>query len=161
MKKIPLTKGKFALVDDEDYDQLIMLDWCCQSSNNGHYRAVTRPDSKKRAIKMHRFILNAPPGLVVDHINGNPLDNRRCNLRLATQLQNTHNRNKSTNNTSGYKGVWKRCDGRAKKWTAEIKVAGVKHFLGGFFTPEEAAKAYNIAALKFHKEFAQLNVITK
>lgn len=102
---------------------------------------------------MHRLILNAPEGSQVDHINGNKLDNRRSNLRLATASQNRANKGKIVNNTSGYKGV----SLSGKKWAADIAMNKVKVRLGRFDTPEEAAKAYDQAARELHGEFARPN----
>lgn len=106
-------------------------------------------------ILIHRLILNAPKGLEVDHINGNRLDNRRSNLRLATSSQNKCNRGARKDNTSGYKGVsW---HSQRNKWNARIK-AGAKYLhLGLFENIKDAARAYNEASRKFHGEFAYIN----
>jgi hypothetical protein len=104
---------------------------------------------------MHRQILGAPPGQQVDHINGDTLDNRRVNLRLATHGQNQHNRGKYRNNKSGYKGVsW---DKAAGKWRAQIKFNNKKYNLGRYHDPIEAALAYDAAAIRLHGAFARLN----
>lgn len=111
---------------------------------------------------LHRVILGLfNPKLIVDHIDGNPLNNQRSNLRVVTNQQNCYNRDKSTHNTTGYKGIWKRTDGRNKCWTAEIKVEKKKIHIGNFYTKEEAAEAYNKKAIELHKEFASINIIIK
>lgn len=94
------------------------------------------------------------PNLFVDHINGNPSDNRITNLRLATCTENQQNRGKSKNNTTGFKGVSRHRDG----WQALISVSGKNKFLGRFATREEAAAVYNKAALHHHGEFARIDL---
>lgn len=150
MKEIKLTKGAIVLVDDEDYILLIRHRWCLSNKY-----AVRRegPRGANFIIYMHKQILNTI--FAVDHINNNPLDNRRANLRLANKAQNSQNRPLQANNTSGYKGV-SYCQG---KWQAYIKVKGNKINLGTFTLKEEAAFAYNQAAKLHFKEFAQLNII--
>ena len=106
--------------------------------------------------RIHRLLLGATnPKMQVDHINGNKLDNRKENLRLATNQQNQHNVGKRKNNTSGYKGVsWYR---KRKKWKAAIKHNKKSIHLGYYDTPEEASRAYDKAAVEFFGEFAHLN----
>lgn len=96
------------------------------------------------------------PKLHVDHINGNPGDNRIVNLRLATCSENAYNRSKPPHNTSGFKGV-SRQRGR-RKWQSLIRVQGKNKFLGSFDTPEEASAAYDRAALKHHGDFARVDL---
>src|SRR3990167_2235442 len=111
-------------------------------------------------VFLHRFILNAPKGLEVDHINGNGLDNRRKNIRLCTKKENMQNRRISINNTSGYKGVYyHKSDKRKKRWTVFIRTDDNRKFIGRFLTALDAAKAYNEAATKYHGEFARLNTL--
>jgi len=102
---------------------------------------------------MHRLILNAPPDLKVDHINGNGLDNRKENLRLATTPQNVRNARLSLRNSSGFKGVKR----KRQKWQASIVFNGKTIRLGVFDAREDAARAYDIAALLLHGEFARVN----
>src|SRR3990167_8684300 len=133
MKKIELTKGQYALVDDKDFKVLSQHKWHCS-----FYGYAARRDSGK-IVYMHSVILPAQEGMRVDHINRNSLDNRRENLRVCTHRQNLWNRPKSENNTSGFKGVsWEK---RRNKWRASICKNYKQYSLGEFFTKEEAALA--------------------
>lgn len=112
---------------------------------------------QRGTIFMHRVILNTPLGYETDHSNGDGLDNRKENLRIATASQNKWNRNKYKNNTSGYKGVsWEKDRGR---WRAYIILKTERIHLGYFNDKHEAARAYNAAAIKYHGEFACLNQV--
>lgn len=105
--------------------------------------------------RLHRGIMNAKPNEIVDHVNGDRLDNRKSNLRLCTNAENSRNANISKNNTSGYKGVsW---DKSRNLWHAQIMVDKRTIHIGRFGDKLEAAKAYNKAAVKYHGEFALLN----
>jgi hypothetical protein len=148
MKQIPLTQGKFAIVDDEDFDWLNKWKWCVNNENVVHRK------SNYKIITMHKLIMNPPKGMQVDHKSGNRLDNRRSNLRICTGSQNCMNRNYKSN-SSGYKGVRK----WYRRWQSRIEINGKKINLGMFSTPIKAAKAYNEAAIKYHGEFAKLNQI--
>ena len=152
MKLIPLTQNKNALVDDEVYPILSKHKWYVAKRGYGFYaqRMVNR-----KILPMHRLITNAPKGLDVDHKNGDTLDNRKENLRLASRSQNEWNRKKQSNNTSGYKGVIF-SEGIYK---ARIRVFKKLYYLGGFRDKKKAALAYNVAAKKYHGEFALLNSI--
>ncbi len=160
---IPLTRGKVALVDAADFPRVSQYTWYAkQHYRSKHlwyaYRGV-QVDYVKHYIALHRFILDAPPGVHVDHINGDGFDNRRSNLRFANQKQNGANQRKPVAKPSGYssrfKGVtWRK---REEKWVAQIKVDYRNHWLGYFNTEEDAARAYNDAALDHWGEFAQLN----
>lgn len=102
MKKIKLTQGKYAIVDDEDFEWLNQWKWC-------YCKYVIRDiilNKKNKRIYMHRLIMNTPEKMQTDHINGNKLDNRRNNLRICTQSQNNMNRKISKLNTSGYRGIY-------------------------------------------------------
>jgi hypothetical protein len=143
-KEIPLTRGFGAIVDDADYDFLARFKWSV--AGNGLYAArMVNENGKSRTVFMHRLIVNAPDGLVVDHINGNKYDNRRSNLRAVDQQFNSWNRKRlNSTNTSGYMGVsWSKA---SKRWQANIRVNGKKVGLGYFDTPEDAALAYDKAA---------------
>lgn len=154
-KEIQLTKGKVALVDDEDYEMLIGLGvrWCV---NDGYA-------FNQAYGRMHRFLVSAPKDRMVDHINGDKLDNRKENLRFATNSQNQANR-RVARGASKFKGVtWqkRKCDASRGYWKAQIVVNGELHYLGKYNTDLEAAKAYNEAAVRFFGEFAYLNDLTQ
>lgn len=149
MKEIKLTKGKVAIVDDEDFESLSQFKWHCSVGY-----AMRREYPSRKILLMHRVILNPPEGKEPDHINGDRLDNRRCNLRISTRSENNLNKNVQKNSSSGFKGVsWKK--GRSK-WRAYMGGAHIGHFN----TKEEAAKAYDKKALEVFGEFAKLNFPT-
>lgn len=156
-KQIPLTQGKFAVIDDIDYEMVICFKWTAITNHGNWYavRRVTYAPKKSRILSLHRFITNAPSNMEVDHINGDGLNCTRNNMRVCTQKQNSTNKKKPINSTSGYKGVtWNKTK---KKWIAQIKVSQKKIHLGGFNDPKSAAKAYNEAAKKYFGEFAHIN----
>lgn len=151
MKKIPLTKNKFALVDDEDYDFLMQWKWYF----NGKYAVRNIGGRKnKSTVFMHHLLCETPKLKQTDHVNMIKLDNRRKNLRAVSAKDNKGNEGLRANNTSGYKGVvW--CKNR-KKWVARLGTKPQK-YLGGFSSKIEAARSYNVAAAKYFKECARLN----
>lgn len=151
MKLIPLTRGKEAQVDDEDYDYLMQWSW---SFAAGGY-AVTSDGRYMHKLVADRKGLNT--SLKTDHHDQNSLNNQRYNLREATQAQNGRNRGRNSNNTSGFKGVW--WHEQIKRWRADIRVDHKKIYLGTFDTPVDAARAYNEAAVKHFGEFAFLNPV--
>ena len=153
--EIRLSNGDITIVDAVDAD-LLQLRWQCHTS--GHNSYATH-GSKKHSFSMHRHIMARVTGRplvkgeIVDHINGNSLDNRRSNLRLATHQQNIHNQRRNSRNTSGYKGVsYAR---RMNKWLAKIKINGKCKSLGYYVTPEEAFAAYCAAAKEAFGDFAR------
>ena len=147
-----MTRGLFTIVDAEDYPRLSQYTWFAEGTPKNYY-AVRKENGK--SIKMHREILNAPDHLVVDHIDHNGLNNRNSNIRLATFTQNCRNQRRSSHKTSKYKGVhWHK---RLKKWAAAIRYNKRTYHLGYFHEEIEAARAYDKAARKFHREFAALN----
>lgn len=155
MKQIPLTKNKFVLVDDSDFEWLNQWKWCFHSG----YAVRRMPFEASRFIYMHRLIASPREDEQVDHINMDRLDNRRENLRVATKSQNMQNRGKQMNNTSGFKGVSLDKRKKNKKWRANIHIGTKDVSLGYFLTPEEAAIAYNMAALEHHGAYARINDI--
>ncbi len=155
MKKIPLTRGMFALVDDEDYEELSKYRWCAVRSRNTYYalrNSHRDVNGKQYNILMHRVIIGTPIGMETDHIDGDGLNNQRYNLRICTKQENQRNRRNPSNNTSGYKGVSFR--NRTGRWQARIDINGKTTHLGMFSTPEEAHSAYCEAAKKYYGDFA-------
>lgn len=153
MKKISLTQGKFALVDDEDFPILDKVSWYF----NSHGYADRKP--RKKSLSMHRFLMGDPKGMKIDHINGDGLDNRKANLRICTHQQNLYNSKLSKKNKSGYKGVsWDKVN---KKWRATVHVTTGSTTkivqIGRFSNAKLAAQAYDLAARKHYGEFARLN----
>jgi hypothetical protein len=159
MKEILLTQGKVTLVDDEDFEYLNQWKWYvkkyCQNSHNTFYAArVVIEEGKHRTIFMHREILELKAGERCDHEDQDGLNNQRYK---ATVGQNRAN-SKSTA-ISGYKGVYFDNKASTPRWLARIMTNKKFLYLGSFPTKEEAALAYNQAALKYHGEFAYLNLI--
>lgn len=155
-RRIPLTQGQYAIVDADDYYELIKYKWqACRSGNTYYARRMIYRNGKRIVIHMHRIVLSAPGGMLVDHINGNGLDNRKVNLRLATPEQNSRNRCAMRGRSSKYKGV--RYDRSRKIYRVWIRLNGKEVCLGRFKDEVEAAKAYDRAARKYHGEFARLN----
>ena len=152
MKRIPLTQGKFTLVDDKDYLELAKYKWYALKDGKTFYvRRMKRVKGVQKVVLMHAFIL----GKGCDHKNRNGLDNRRCNLRYATRSQQQYNRSLQSNNTSGFRGVyWDRTKG---KWKSAIRIKGVLKNLGYFNLAKTAARVYDRVAQQSAKEFAVLN----
>jgi hypothetical protein len=175
MKKLALDCGLFAIVDDEDYEDLKDSVWHIKwrtPTNPYVYRYIKRPKSSPYpspyyAQRLHSLLLSPPKGYSVDHTNGDCLDNRRSNLRLATQRQQAQNSRIRGNGgqkkkSSSYKGVSKnglvhRKHQLRNPWRARIRVDGKLITLGWFATQEEAALSYNKAATKYFGAFACLN----
>jgi hypothetical protein len=156
-RRIHLSEGKYALVDQTDFYRINNLDWFAKEDFDSIYavRFFKRHGKNSKLLSMHRFIYNPPAGLVVDHRNCNGLDNRRENLRPATRSQNTCNTPKRKNTTSRFVGV--HFSKKSKKWVAQIKYKGGKKWLGYFDNEIDAARVYDLAAVKYHGEFARLN----
>lgn len=157
MKQIYLTQGKITLVDDEDYDLLMRFNWFYHKNpreRTGYVRHTIHLETQPNiTLRMHRFLLDAPEGVQVDH---DGLNNQKYNLRLATNGQNGSNRVKQENLSSRFKGVsWSE---ESQKWRAQIKHNGRVHHLGLYYTEEDAAHVYDYFAKLYHGAFAVLNV---
>jgi hypothetical protein len=153
--EVPLSQGYVAIIDAADAERVLAFRW----SAKPHYRTVyahrdvRKPDGTRTKQTLHKFLTGYER---TDHRNGNGLDNRRSNLRDATASQNSQNRRRRSDNTSGFQGVsWYK---RARKWHAHIGVGGgPQRTLGYFTTAEEAARAYDDAARELHGEYATVN----
>lgn len=146
-------------ISPEDAAKVLLHKWSFtrggHRSSGTYVRAIDRSCKPPKQIKLHRYLLDAPNGMQVDHINGDPLDNRRENLRVATPSQNQANWRKKSPATSAYKGVsWHK---GARKWRATININGKQVHLGFYGEEEAAALAYDTAAERAYGEFACLN----
>jgi hypothetical protein len=154
-KKIKLTRGQEAIVDDQDFEWLNQWMWYC----NGDGYAARKPWSTKKLIFMHRLICNTPTGMITDHVDGNPLNNTRSNLRICTKSQNGMNRTKPSNNVSGYKGVcWNK---KFNKWEVHAGARKNRRSGGYFENILDAALAYDRIAKEIWGEFAHPNIEVK
>jgi len=180
--------GKFTvLIDAEDWEKISQHKWHMRRNKNQNgwcdqyyvrtmipmpegkwytYKNKDGSDYKHKqqgSVQLHRFLMDPPSDMVVDHINGDTLDNRRSNLRICTRIENFRNRKRSKNNTSGYKGVHyaqktkDMINELTKPWIARLSLVGKRLYLGNYSTPEEAGRAYDEAAKKHYGEFAKLN----
>jgi hypothetical protein len=167
--EIELTKGKTAIIDDVDRE-LSEVSWFAQANKGGLWYAGHGGGKGRKTLLMHREILSRSLGRPLqfiekcDHINGNGLDNRRSNLRIATCAQNLRNQRRRTSSSSQYKGVsWKYWNGKPGKvyskgkWRAQIMIGGKRKGLGVFSDEISAAKAYDIAAIKEYGIYARTN----
>jgi hypothetical protein len=151
-RRIPLTQGKFACVAPQDYPALARYKWCAAKQGRSWYAVRTEGN---RQVRMHRVIMNAPPGLVVDHIDHNGLNNVPRNLRKCPQSLNACNQRPQEGCSSQYIGVtWLK---RERKWWARLQKDGHQQSLGLYDDEVEAAKVRDAAALAQHGEFASLN----
>lgn len=155
---IPITRGLVTLIDDADYELVSRYSWQAQRARQRAERYYVRTHIDGRGTSLHRLLLNPPPHLTVDHANGDGLDNRRGNLRIATRSQNAANRDCKIG-TVGFRGVWLNRHGRFRAVISDhVEGGGNKlKFLGTFVTPEEAARVYDRAAAARFGAFARLN----
>lgn len=161
---VPLTRGQATLIDAADAELVSQHCWCTLGQPRTHGYAVTavrRPDGRRTSLQMHRFIMGAQAGQHVDHHNGDTLDNRRGNLRIATHAQNQRNRHSTNHNgTSGYLGVsWHR---QRRRWASYVRVNGRKYHIGLFDDPRVAATARDEWLRENHSsEFNTYNFATR
>ena len=164
-RKIKLTRGYYAVVDDVDFELVNRFTWWAHVYSRGYTYARHTCNLGKLSgrqvngtISMHRLLMRPLIGMEVDHIDHDGLNNRRANLRLCTRSQNAMNRVSRRNSLSKYKGVTRFTP--KGKWIAYITVHGQQINLGGFKDEREAAIEYNKAAIQYHKEYAHLNDVT-
>ena len=158
-RRIPLTKGQYAIVDPEDYERVSRYPWQAVKSRNTYYAmrwGRRGKDGRRKRYQMHREIMGMGAEEVCDHVNGEGLDNRKVNLRGASRAENSWNTGKSrVRSRSKYKGVaW---DKRDEKWEVRISVKGKRIYIGRFEDEEQAARAYDAAAVKYHGRYARVN----
>ena len=152
-KIIPLTRGKFALADDDDYEWLSHWKWFCSAKGYAVRNEGKRPNRK--TIYMHCEIMKPPAGMDVDHIHGMTLDNRKSEMRICNRSGNKSNSKIRSDNTCGFKGVnWSKFHG---KWVARVGINGRRKHIGYFDDPIQAAVAYDKAAAEIQGEFARMN----
>ena len=153
---IPLTKGKFAIVDAAVVPLLASRHWCASETRGKFYASTSEyvdGTKRQRTVFLHRLLLSPAENEVVDHIDGDGLNNRLSNLRLASYQENNRNRRRSGANTSGYKGV--SYSARHGRWLAKIKVDNRTKQLGVFVSPEDAHAAYARASREVFGEFGR------
>lgn len=165
VKEVPLTQGKVALIDSKDYELVSKYKWsaarCGRRDTDFCAIGHEKVNGKYRTLRMHSLLMRPQEGMVVDHINHNPLDNRRSNLRICTRQQNRFNSLAPLDNTSGYKGVsWHQTGGgRWGYWRVRFTVNG-KRVNGGIFKElKEAVLKYNELARVHHGEFGTIHEV--
>lgn len=158
-KIIPLSKGYSCIIDAEDYEKITSI---CKSWHAGIKNGLVYAESKvwrgerQVAVSIHRVVMDAPSGVLVDHINHDTLDNRKSNLRLVTRQQNQCNVKPRSGNWSRFKGV---CfNKRVNRWVAYINSFGRREYLGYYDDELDAARAYDAASLRLHGEYGYLNL---
>lgn len=160
MKTLMLSRELFTTVDDKTFVWAVKYKWHALAGHHTFYavRNVILPDGRRTLILLHREILKAPPGVLVDHEDRNGLNNLLENIRLCNKQQNNSNQAIRLDNSTGYKGVHK-VEGRPRPYVARIQVDRERLYLGDFLTAQEAAAAYNLAAVEFFGRFAFLNTL--
>jgi hypothetical protein len=154
--RVPLTRGKFALIDDADASRVLQHRWRVRQAPHTSY-AITDIRNQRgelHTVSMHRFILEPEAGLVVDHLDDNGLNNTRANMRLCSQAENAARVRRPTSR-SGYRGVNRQV--LASTWVARICYRGQQIDLGSYPTAEQAARAYDAKARELHGDHARLN----
>ncbi len=156
-RRIRLSRGQYAKVDVEDFEKLNKHKWCAIPKRDTFYaKRQGYKNGRQTTIAMHQQIMGFPPRRFVDHRNHDGLDNRKANLRIATPRENAYNVRKMLKSCSSkYKGV--SYDKDKNLWRAYITYNGKRIYLGYFVNEQDAAKAYDNAAKKYHKDFASLN----
>lgn len=155
-KEITLTRGKVAIVDADLFESLGRFNWRAEKRGPRWYAARTEQrDGYRTTVYMHAQIMGTPKGMETDHENGNGLDNRRSNLRIATRVQNSQNQGMRPGNCTGMKGVT--FDKSRGKWLAQIRVGGRNRSLGRFDDRDAAAAAYDAASREHHGSFGRTN----
>lgn len=156
---IPLSKGQTTIVDEADYDALMAVGRWCYSNSGYAVHYYTDEYGQRKTLYMHRLIMarmlkdGIPPGMQVDHVSRDRLQNRRLNLRLATRSQNQANKGIPVNNTSQYKGV----TFNSGRWEARIRYQGKRLHLGRCVDPVAAALLYDAASRLLYRDFAGCN----
>lgn len=161
MAEIQIASGHTVIVDDSDVVLAIGGKWKYYVKCRNSYVARSPLTGKyKREQYLHRLIAGASPGQIVDHINGDTLDNRRCNLRIVDALKSARNRAKQSKPaTSKFKGVYFDCRHKSRPWRASIRTDAGRRHLGQFATEHEAAAAYDAASKEFHGDFGRSNFV--
>ena len=149
---LQLTQNKWAVIDEQDWEKVKDHTWHTEIARKTFYATTS---INGRSVRMHRLIMDPGKGEIVDHRDGNGLNNRRSNLRVCNNSQNLRNRGLPASNKTGFKGVYKPKD--RKKYTAQIKTDSKSLYLGSFSDPVDAAKAYDAAARAIFGEFAMTN----
>lgn len=152
---IVLTDNKYTVIDEEDFEKVSKYTWYACLCYESWY--VRNTDGGQF---LHQFLMSAPPGWQVDHINHDTMDNRRGNLRVVTPSENGMNKRKANGTfSSQYKGVsWHKGAG---KWIVEVRFEGTRHYVGLFTDEHEAAEAYNVKAVEVAGDFVHLNTINR
>jgi len=153
MPRIKLTQNKYAEVSAQDVEMLSQYTWHASKTGGSWYARVSSRTPKISNAQMGNILLQPPQGRYVDHINGNPLDNRRENLRIVTPTQNAWNRKAKNTGSTKYKGVWRVKRSYGVAYETSICVEGKRTRLGAFSTAEEAHMAYEEAAKRLQGDY--------
>jgi len=157
-RRIKLTRGKYAIVDVDDFERLNRYKWHCTRCGYAKRAVYKRCDNGRRQVEiyMHKMVCPAPEGMIVDHINRKSHDNRKANLRVATQKQNVWNRKfVRKGGKTRYNGI--RWDKNREKWQVRLTINGRRESFGYYADEVEAARAYDRIAKKYRGEYAYLN----